>query len=68
MAKKTNNAQSAEITLQISNISLTVQPVSAQTVARANARIQQKVNPVFHAIKKARRAAAKVAAELVVNH
>ena len=48
-------------------LALNVKPVSDLEVARANARIQKKVQPIFHQIKKLRRKATITASEIVLN-
>jgi hypothetical protein len=53
--------------LRVGNIVLTVEPVPAHEVALANARIQRRVAPVFHQIRKTRRAAAITASKIILN-
>lgn len=55
------------IRLRVGNMVLTVEPFSEEEVAKANARIQRKVQPVFHQIKKTRRAAAITASKIILN-
>ena len=55
------------IRLRVGNMVLTVEPISEAEVAKANARIQKKVQPVFHQIKKTRRAAAITASKIILN-
>lgn len=55
------------INLHVGNIVLKVEPVPAHQVAQANARIQKRVQPIFHQIKKTRLAAAITASKIKLN-
>lgn len=55
------------IEIRIGNKLLEVKPLSADEVAKANARIQKKVQPVINQIKKTRRAASITASKIILN-
>jgi hypothetical protein len=55
------------ISLKIGNASYKVTPVPANEVARANARIQRKVQPFLQQIKKTQRMSAVNASLIVLN-
>ena len=66
LAKK-REAAIHSIDLQIGTTTFTVKPVPVGEVARANARIQKKVQPIFQKIKKAQRSSAVYASRIVLN-
>lgn len=66
VAKKKSQKKET-IRLRVGNVFLTFEPFSETEVAKANARIQKKVQPVFHQIKKTRRAAAITASKIILN-
>lgn len=59
----TNNT----IKLHIGGEIAVLQTVPTEEVAKANARIQRRVQPIFHKIKKTRRAAAIRASKIILN-
>lgn len=66
-ATKKNTAKKETLTLKVGHLTMKVEPVPMHEVALANARIQKKVQPVFHEIKKTRRAAEITASRLILN-
>ena len=66
-ADKKKIMEKETITLNVGNLVVEVTPIPDTKVARANARIQKKIQPIFHQIKKTRRAAAITASKIVLN-
>lgn len=61
-------AQKKEIlTIRVGNTTMQVEPIPADEAAKANARIQKKVQPVLMQIRKTRRAAAMTASRIILN-
>lgn len=56
------------IQLRVGNLILNVRPEPENEVAKANARIQKRVQPAFQQIRKTRRAAVNTAFKLTVNN
>lgn len=67
MATKKNPIKKESLELQVSNMVVTLHPIPVDEVAKANARIQKKVQPIFHKIKTTRRAAAIRASKIILN-
>ena len=59
--------QEETIELHVGNMVVKLKPVPADEVAKANARIQKRVQPIFHKIKTTRRAAAIRASKIILN-
>jgi hypothetical protein len=55
------------IKLQIGGDIAMLQTIPAEEVAKANARIQRRIQPIFHKIKITRRAAAIRASKIILN-
>jgi hypothetical protein len=64
-SQKNRNENSFEIRIGKRYISVT--PLPSNEVAKANARIQRKVQPVVSALKKTRRAATITASRIILN-
>jgi len=64
---KKKKAKEGMIRLSVGDITLDVHPVPDHEVVKANARIQKKVQPIFHQIKRTRRNAAITASKIVLN-
>lgn len=67
VAIKRSGTKKEKIHLRVGNIVVVVEAVPADEVARANARIRKKVQPVFRKIKKIRSAAAITAGRIILN-
>jgi len=63
----TKNKKTKRIRLSVGDMKLDVHPIPDHEAAKANARIQKKVQPIFPQIKKARRNAAITASTIVLN-
>ena len=64
---KKKKTKKETMTLSVGDITLDVHPIPDDEVAKANARIQKKVQPIFPQIKKTRRNAAITASTIVLN-
>jgi hypothetical protein len=67
VAKKNAGTKKKTIRIQVGSMTMTVEPLPDDVVAKANARIQKQVQPVFGQVKKNRRAAAITASKIILN-